>query len=505
MRTVLVGSDFMYDKDGNLKPIEINTAVGWDGIEKLEEDVDCLNLTSLYTFIDDNNFQTVHYIGAIDYFHKTLETHYSGSLITYEFHPVDKNALTIPNIEDNNTTLIIRSAYDTTALVDETYCRDKVNFMNLIKDQSFGSQFAYMDESGAVVSNITTITDNGIHPNFILKSRLPGYDAEVYPKLFKVSNQTELDTVISENVTADHFLMENYVNEENAWNGHLKVIRSLNLLFPPNLESIQLGQYTKINHNFLQENVTYNSTFELDSSFRESYLTNLQIKWQPKLLDTDTVEMADGTFKTALDLQIGDLIKTIDIPNTNGITGTSQEYIYNDLTYSGLVSNTIYSTNEVTDKKKVNRLAILCQLTFEDGSIWEDTMGSSYLVDIDGVIQFKRIDNLKAGDVVLLLNSNNDNLEFIRKTIVSNIESKSVFSGWIISVANEHLFLTKTTTSTNNGSYVSIDESYVSIEHNFDSCPRYACFNQCYNNPSNSCAACPKSFRFCCDGYCSSF
>ena len=57
MRTVLIGSDFIYDKDGNLKPIEINTAVGWDGIEKIEEDADCLNLTNLHTFINDNNFQ----------------------------------------------------------------------------------------------------------------------------------------------------------------------------------------------------------------------------------------------------------------------------------------------------------------------------------------------------------------------------------------------------------------------------------------------------------------
>jgi hypothetical protein len=496
MRTVLIGSDFMYDKDGNLKPIEINTAVGWDGIEKLEEDVDCLNLTSLHTFIDDNNFQTVHYIGAIDYFHKTLETHYSGSSITYEFHPVDKNALTIPNIEDNDTTLIIRSAYDATALVDDTYCRDKVNFMNLIKDQSFGSQFAYMDGSGTIINHITTITDNGIHPNFILKPRLSGYDTEVYPKFFKVSNQTELDTVISENVTVDYFLMENYVNEENVWDGHLKVIRSLNLLYPPTLESIQLGQYTKINHNFLQEDVTYSNTFELNSSFRESYLTNLQTKWEPKLLDTDMVEMADGTFKTALDLQIGDLIKTIDIPNEDGTTGTPREYIYNNLTYEGLISNTVYSNNEVTNKKKVNRLVILSQLTFEDGSTWEDTIGSSYLVDIDGVIQFKRIDNLQAGDVVLLLNSNNENLEFTRKTIVSNIESKSIFSGWIISVADEHLFLTKTTTSTNN-------ESYVSIEHNYYACPRWACVNQCYSNPFGICASCPKYARFCCDGYCS--
>jgi len=497
MRTVLIGSDFMYDKNGNLKPIEINTAVGWDGIEKIEDDVDCLDLTSLYTFINDNNFQIIHYIGHIHYFHKTLETYYSGSSITYEFHPVDKNAHTIPNIEDNDITLIIRSAYDTTALVDDTYCRDKIEFMKLIESQSFGSQFAYKDNNN-IISNITTIPDNGIHPNFILKSRLPGYDVDVYPKFFKVTNQTELDEVISQNVTNDYFLMENYVNEEKTWNGHLKVIRSLNLLYPPTLESIQLGQYTKINHNLLQENVTYNnSTFELDSLFRESYLTNLQTRWQPKLLDNDLVEMADGTFKTALDLEIGDLIKTIDIPKTDGTTGTQMEYIYNNLTYEGLISNTVYSTNEITNKKKINRLAILSLLTFEDGSTWEDTIGSSYLVDIGGVIQFKKVENLVSGNVILLLNTDNNNLEFVRKTIVSNTESKSVFSGWVISVANERLFLTKTTTSTNN-------ESYVSIEHNFNPCPQYACINDSnYSSPFNICSSCPKYARWCCYGYCS--
>ena len=493
MRTVLIGSDFMYDKDGNLKPIEINTAVGWDGIEKLEDNVDCLDLTGLYTFINDNNFQTIHYIGDIGFFHKTLETHYSGSSVTYEFHGVGKTAFTIPFIEDNDQTLIIRSAYDTTALVDDTYCRDKVNFLNLIKDTSFGSQFAYIDESGNLINNITTITDNGEHPNFILKSKLPGYDTEFYPKFYKVTTQEELDLVLT-NVTSDYFLMENYVNEENTWNGHLKVIRSLNLLFPPNLESIQLGQYTKINHNSLQEIVTYNNTFELDSSLRESYLTNLNTVWQPKLLDTDMVEIADGSFKTALDLQIGDLIKTIDIPSTDGISGTAQDYIYNNLTYEGLVSGTTYTTNLVIDKRRVNRLAILSQLTFEDGSNWEDTIGSSYLVDIGGIIQFKKIVNLQIGDVVLLLNTENDNLEFVRKTIISNIESRSLFSGWFITVEQRSLFLTKTTTSTNN-------ESYVSIEHNSVSCPTGACVDGC-PGMELGCESCPKFEPHCCGGLC---
>ena len=484
MRTVLIGSDFMYDKLGNLKPIEINTAVGWDGIEKLEDDIDCLDLTNLYQFVSDSNFETLHYIGDIPFFHKTLESHYSGSSTNYIFHGVGKDSITIPFIEDNESTLIIRSAYDTTALVDDTYCRDKIEFMKLIQNESFGSQFAYIDESNNLINNITTITDNGIHPNFILKSRLPGYDTETFPKFFKVTTQQELDEIISQNVNSEYFLMENYVNEENTWNGHIKLIRSLNLLYPPTLQSIQLGQYTKINHNSLQESVTYNdTTFELDALLRESYLTNLPMSWAPKLLDTDTVEMEDGTFKTALDLQVGDIIKTIDLPDTTEKQTSASEYTYSGLTFETLALNTTYSTNEVTAKKKVNRLAILVKLTFTDDTDWEDTVGSSYLIDRDGVIQFKLISKLQQGDVVLLLNTNNDAIEFARKTIVSVVETRAVFSGWIISVAVAKLFLTKTTSISN--------ESYVSIEHNLDYCPSYACICP------GTCSSCPKNAPYC--------
>ena len=61
MRTVLIGSDFMYDKDNNLKLIEINTAVGWDGPEKVEDDIDCLDLTTLNEFITSNAYHCIEY------------------------------------------------------------------------------------------------------------------------------------------------------------------------------------------------------------------------------------------------------------------------------------------------------------------------------------------------------------------------------------------------------------------------------------------------------------
>ena len=482
MRTVLIGSDFMYDNDGNLKPIEINTAVGWDGPEKVEADIDCLDLTSLYQFVETKGFTSVHYVGDMGYVHKTLESHYSGSSVTYEFHVVGAMAITIPFIEDNDETLIIRSAYDTTALVDDTYCRDKVEFMKLIQSQSFGSQFAYIDENNTLTNTITTIPDNGEHPNFILKSRYTGYDKEIYPKFYKVTTQEELDVVL-ENVTSDYFLMENYCNTTNNFEGHIKVIRSLNILYPPTLESIQIGQYTKLNQNIFFSGVTYDSeTYEVTSEYRDSYVTTINNRWLPKLLDTDLVEMADGTFKTTLELQVNDLIKTIDIPNPNGTDNSSYTSNF-DITYETLVSGTTYSTNKITNLKRVNLLTYIHELTFDDNSTWEDTGVSSYLIERDNVIQFDNLFDIQNGDVVLLLNTTEGLVDFVRKTVTSNTQIKKVFSGWFISVENAHLFLTKTS-STNN-------ESFVSIEHNGPACPSSAC--PC----PGTCGSCPKAEPYC--------
>lgn len=490
MRTVLIGSDFMYDKDGNLRPIEINTAVGWDGPEKVEDDVDCLDLTAFDLFVKSNNFTSIHYIGDLPIFSSKLQTYCTDNSITYESHPVGQTAITVPYIEDNLQTLIIRSAYDTTALVDDTYCRDKIQFMDLIKDSTFGSEFAYKDTNGTLINNITGINDNGVHPNFILKSRFPGYDKEVYPKFFKVSNQAELDTIITNNVTSDYFLMEYLYNPSKTWEGHSIVLRSLNILVPPNLESIQVGQYTKLNQNILLESVTYNPiTFELDQEFKSSYNTTPITSWKPKLLDTDMVELADGTLKTALDLQIGDVVKTIEIPNENGVNIDSYISSQFGLPYSTLASSVVYSSNIVTNKQKVNVLTFLNELTFEDDSTWEDTMDSKYLIDRNGTVIFQSLFNIVNGDVVLLLDTTDNNVNFVRKTVTSNTQSKRVFSGWFITVDNAMLFLTKTSGSTNN-------QSYVSIEHNLFYCPNYAC--PCYSY----CASCPKGAPYCSGSVC---
>ena len=71
-----------------------------------------------------------------------------------------------------------------------------------------------------------------------------------------------------------------------------------------------------------------------------------------------------------------------------------------------------------TMKQKVNTLTFINELTFEDGSTWEDTMGSRYLMERGGTVKFEFLFNMIAGDVVLLLNTTDNNINFTRKKLL---------------------------------------------------------------------------------------
>lgn len=464
MRTVLVGSDFMYDKDGNLKPIEINTAVGFTK-HHLEDINDIFDTTYLKQFVIQNGFTKIDYIGG-EYL-VIKDTLMSMSLdlgIDFEYHLCESDSITIPFVEDTATNLIIRSAYDTTAIVDDTYCRDKIGFLNLIKSESFGAQFAYKDNDGILISNIISFPDNGGHPNFILKARYPAYDREVYPKLYRVTTQSELDAIL-ENVTDEYFLMEYHYNPSKHFNGKVTKIRSLNILYPPTLQSIPFGKYTDTTIQKIIDNPLFDeTTFELADYLRNAYITNDNYAiLKPKLLDTDLVQMADGTFKTGLELQVGDIIRTIDIPNAENVESFRQTVNYR-IDLETFISGSTYSTNTVTYKSRVDSVVTVTEILFTDSSTWEDTTQSSYLVERDNEVRFIRLGDLLVGDIVILIDTSNPNsVNVVAKTVQSLSVIDKEFSGWVISVERRHLFLTVTNSDTQNLSYAAIEHNVYEI------------------------------------------
>lgn len=493
MRTVLIGTDFMYDRSGNLRPIEINTAVGYHS-NKLESNNEAIDLTSLLSFISSNGFTKVVYIGEIEELSSIFLEALNEVSVEFEYLEVANTSITIPHVEDNDTTLIIRSAYDTTAIVDDNYCRDKVQFLELIKSESFSAQFAYIDDSNELVNHITTIPDNGDHPNFILKARYPQYDREVFPKLFRVSSQEELSVVLG-NITSEYFLMEFYFNPEKIYQNHITVTRHLSLLHPPSLQAVSIGSYTTFtNDTILGANEFDSESFELAYG-RDKYLTlDTRIKL-PKLQDTDLVEMPDGSFKTGLDLQVGDVVKTIDIPNPFDVNKKNETVNYR-ISLEELEAGTTYTTNRITNKKRIDKYCRVARLVFTDNTDWLDTEGSNYLSEKNGEIRFLTItdnplneDRLEVGDKILLLNTADVAPTFIEKEVAEIELNQEFFGGWLITVENESLFLTRAAAEDNT--------SYVAIEHNYPGqpCSRADCIRR---------KTCTGKFEICCFGTCTS-
>ncbi len=484
MRTVLIGSDFMYNNEGNLVPIEINTAIGWSS-NKFESNEDIVDVSALQPFVQLQGFTKIYYIGALKPVSEKLQEMSTSLGIEFEFIRVDSSSITVPSVEDNDQTLIIRSAYDVTAVVDETYCKDKVEFLNLIYNTEFGSQFAYIGGDGVLVNNITSIKDNGPHPNFLLKAVNPSYDKNIYPKFFKVTTQEELDIVL-QNVDENYFLMEFHLNMDSLYQNHIKVIRSMNILYPPTLESISIGAYTTFCNGDLDELPTFDlETFEL-KTLRNNYISIDNGFVKPKLEDSDLVQMADGSFKTANDLEVGDMVKTIIIPNPSGSQKGNENIDYH-ITFDELQSGTTYSSNKVLNKERRFAYTYTKVITFTDGTEWEDTEGSIYLSYKNDEVRFLSLnesaspdDLLQVGNQVILLDTTDETTpSFIMKEVQSIDKTSRFFGGWVITVEEEHLFLTKSPDS---------NSSFVAIEHNVG-CSAYGCYQT---------FQCPKSVFYCC-------
>jgi len=381
--------------------------------------------------------------------------------LIYEYKHVRLGGITVPFVEDSDDHLIIRSSYDSSAIVDEEYCKNKVNFLKLIKDKPFSTEFAYMNELGTLVSTITSIDDNGNHPNFILKSTLPYYDHLEYPKLYKVTNETELNTIL-QNVDSSYFLMKYHFNPSKKYENNLYVIRSLNIIFPPNLKSLQIGKYTRLTTRAVDELSVFDTdTFEIDWYDKSKYITSDANILRPKLLDTDQVEMFDGTFKYATDLKIGDVLKTVKIYNPHNVDLSGDLTNYH-ITLEEFESGSTYTTSTIVNKIKIDKFTPYVTIKFTDGTDWSDTENSSYLILRNDEVRFAYLHNpplpLTIGDEIILVDTSYPDFTSVTKIVEDITFSRIIFSGWEIIVDGEHIFLTKTE---GEGS-----QSFAAIEHN---------------------------------------
>ena len=487
MRAVITGTDFIKDTDGVYKAIEINTNVA------LQCDPNVyLNKDIFETFVIENSFNEINliYNGAniqllselYDLEEKTsredgsiYETNFvtylkqfcSGSNINFIESKLEDNSVTIPFVEDNDNKLIIRIAYDTTALIDDTYARDNWEFLKLMNDSDSNSiPKTYINDAELGFDSIgTTLRDNGNHPNYCIKKRITPADNNVYPKFHKITTIEELTTIKS-NLEIDEYIQEYIFNDSELFDNKLSHYRSVDMIYGSELESLNLmivevsnigeiietPDYDDDNVIQMWDTIMYKNKF---NSATKSVAVKLSADDDTKILkpNNDIVYPAN--------LNVNDEVKTMNLDASDPSTWS--------LPLNDLLTNTTSGTTLLKAKDTIPYFGPILEIQFGNNTTFSDVPHAMVLKStlIDGVdtVKFSEYQALNVGDTVILWD-NQDN-KSITETIT---EIKYLFQSLNAYILDFEDFDTFLTISENDNT------RYGLLTHNYNyDCYRYSC------------------------------
>ena len=418
MKGTLIGTDYLQQGD-SVKILELNTnaAMYNSGVQHLD-------LAPLFSMLVANQITELHYIyneeqsiapvaAKVNNFIEKLKGLCGSNSITYTEHPVSANAVTIPVVEDAVHKFILRQAYDTSAIIDNTYAADKFEFIKLMSGSSFIPKTYFNGEDNLDVVDLS----NTGKPNIIEKARFPYYDGGEYPKVSTLSSQESLASKKQDLANREDHLIQEFIYDEKSKNdGYWTTIRTFDIVFGSTLEVINLGGYNvsaPVNLSF-SEDVFTPGTEDLDGRSRVKYITKNSTKRADIVFHVDDesdILLYDGTTTNVSTIDIGATIKTVDFDLTYGLdeagTNNSEEFRNHEgtleLTNSSLqiVSSSLISTQEQTKD------LLMIEVGLENGEVWVDTPTCMYYIESfdSDKTYFEIVNKFVVGDKILTYNS----------------------------------------------------------------------------------------------------
>ncbi len=499
MKAVIVATDLLKDTDGSFKILELNTNVG--GV--IADTTKYFDIEVFNEFVVSNGIEVIEFINqslasnntVIDVeqtgdnpmpipFSRVLTEYYSGSAtVSLTIHSVESTSTIVPFIEDAPNKLILRNAYDSTALIDDTYAKDNFEFLKLMHDTDSNSipKTYFVDDELGFDSIGEVVRDNGEYPNFIVKERFPTTNYEEYPKVYKITSIEELFNLKS-SLPSNTLLQEYILNENDLYNNKLQTYRSVDMIYGSNLEVMNLfSPYVHTNSTILSPTADFDENNELQYWERPVYLQKVSNRIYSQQIkkykvDADSKILAgDGSLKNINDIALGDTLKSVQLNNLGW--SDNDLPLYSASVDTVTVGSPIIDTI-VTDIESVEGVSFwLKEITLNDGTIFSDVDTSTVIAklstDGDELFRFVNFRGLGVNDSIVVVNTTTNELEI--KTISSIQYSYHKETIYKLDVEESDLYLTMEEESTS--------PVYALIQHN----PALQCYPYCCNYSSWYC------------------
>ena len=488
MKGTIIGTDLL-EQSGSVKILEINT-----NTTIYNAGADMLNYDVLFDVLVSNNITELHFIytegdthvplGESYRFEDIIKERCESIGIEYFQYVVPNNSITVPYIEDRPNRFILRQSYDTTALVDESYCADKFEFFNLMHTSEYIPKTYF--ETAEINFDTLGSADysSSLHPNVLVKHRYPVYNQEELPALYSVTNEEELNQLKAEILETDNNLMQEFVYDDaNIVNGRWNVIRSVDIIYGSELDTIHMGGYKNssiIPLDFFQnEFVSGSKKLNIKTKFK--YINKPVGRETSIDYHTDDDSMIldyTGSLKDIDTLQLGDYIKSIDFTDLNG-TSPSGDRNITLLGWDGTLQHTSASLTNVSSSLNAILSAsvetIYIRITLENGTTWSDAPSCTYYFEESGSIstRWDKVNKMMVGDKLVLIDPTTNELT---AELVTGLEMEYAHKTiYALDFEPSDLFL------------VDVGDGLFGIMHNSCWCPWIYCGYYCNSNYCPNC------------------
>ena len=142
--------------------------------------------------------------------------------------------------------------------------------------------FQSQDLSLNTLDEIDYSTDK---PNLLVKAKDASYDVMSYPAIYNISDINQL-AIITDSLEDKYLAQEFIFSEDNIVEGRYATIRSIDIVYGPNLDIINMGGYThssRLPLTFSEDELVLDSR-KFNQKTRHKYLTKQGKPTSAKLL-----------------------------------------------------------------------------------------------------------------------------------------------------------------------------------------------------------------------------
>lgn len=326
MKGTLFSADFIKDRDGEFRLLELNTDTAFTSGALQHTDY-----TELINLISSSNINEMVVIYK-DYFHKTFVNDLSqsiaasGCISTFTGIEEDLNTIYPTVVEDSSTKFILRCAYDESAIFDSEYCKQKDKIYDLFSSNSNTGSVAefYYSSSNGVQDYLHRSVNSNILPDVVVKDVSQTHDPLEFYKVGGSGTVEENFTDFISNIGPDKLILNYYENTSEIKH---KAYRSFNIIYGSNLDVINIADVETEAIFSKPSSIAYDASSTVNVldrkhyyEFTSNYPKFNASEYQGGVFEDITIVDASGNPIAIADTVEGDLYKSMLIsgsPNTD--------------------------------------------------------------------------------------------------------------------------------------------------------------------------------------------